>query len=83
MSKRLELKPEGFPLKLSECPPGFFLKDNSVGFKATYLHSNESDERISEAYCESGCYFWGGDEGNKLGVDNVIVQPLISEWVEE
>lgn len=82
MSKRLELKPDGFPLKLLECPPGFFLKDDDVCFKSKYAHGNETDERRSEAFCETGCYFWGGKEGDELGVDNVIVQPLIVEWVD-
>lgn len=78
--KRLELKPEGFPCKLRECPPGFFLKDDEVCFKSEY--SKDQDKNRVEAYCESGEFFWGGDEG-KENVDEVMVQPLISEWIEE
>ena len=80
--KRLELKPEGFPCKLKECPPGFFLKDDEVGFKSEYAGDSLDNKNRTEAFCESGCYFWGGEEG-KDNVDNVIVQPLVSEWIEE
>lgn len=76
--KRLELKPNGFPCKLSECAPGFFLSGDTVGFKSEY----GTDKGNSEAFCEGGCYFWG--DQNKGGkADDTLVQPLVSEWVEE
>lgn len=74
--KRLELIPTGFPCTLAECPAGFFLKDNEVCFKSEYFTNDRPD-----AYCEGGCYFWGGDEGKK-DINAVIVQPLISAWFE-
>lgn len=72
--KRLELKPDGFPCKLIECPPGLFLCGNDVGLKTKY--------KSDEAFCESGESFWGdANKGGKAG--DTIVQPLISEWIEK
>ena len=76
--KRLELKPDGFPCKLSECPPGLFLCGENVGLKTEYL----SEKGDPEAYCDSGECFWG--DANKGGsAKDTIVQPLIAEWVED
>lgn len=73
--KRLELKPDGFPCTLAECPPGFFLKDESVGFKSEYKSDNRPD-----CYCDSGEYFWGGAKTDEE-LNKIIVQPLIYEWI--
>ena len=76
--KKLELKPDGFPCPLRECPPGLFLCGEDVGLKSEYR--NERGE--TEAYCESGEFFWG--DANKGGTaEETIVQPLIAEWTEE
>lgn len=76
--KRLELKPDGFPCKLSECPPGLFLCGETVGLKPEYA----TKEGKSEAYCESGEYFWG-DANNGGTANGTMVQPLSSYWIEE
>jgi hypothetical protein len=71
--KTLELRPDGFPCTLAECPPGLFLHGENVGLKTEY--------GATEAFCDSGERFWGGVSR----VDNlakVIVQPLIYEWNE-
>jgi hypothetical protein len=73
--KRLELKPDGFPCKLAECSPGFFLFGEMVGLKSEY----RSDKGNCEAYCDSGEFFCGGI-GNKA--DDTIVQPLKTEWID-
>lgn len=71
--KRLELKPDGFPCKLQECPPGLFLCGENVCLKSEYGNN--------EAYCDSGEYFHG--DANKGGTaQDTIVQPLVAEWVE-
>lgn len=66
---RLELKPNGFPCTLEECPPGPFLHGKDVCFKSEY-HSNTG--RI-EAYCSSGEAYHGTG----------LIQPLESVWIEE
>jgi hypothetical protein len=72
--KRLELKPDGFPCKLKECPPGLFLCSNEVAMKTEY--------GIDEAYCDSGERFWG--EKNRGGkTEDTVVQPLIAQWIDD
>lgn len=68
--QRLEMKPDGFPLKLKECPPGFFLFNDSICFKSEYG---------DDAFCDSGEYFWGGTS-DKKDRGELIVQPLVYEW---
>lgn len=76
--KTLELTPSGFPCRLAECPPGFFLCGEDLGFKSEYKTAKGN----SEAFCESGEAFWG--DANKGGkADDTIVQPLESRWVIE
>lgn len=73
----LQLKPEGFPCKLKECPPGLFLCGENVGLKSEY-NNLQGDP---EAYCDSGEYFWG--DANKGGTaKDTLVQPLVANWVE-
>lgn len=71
--KRLELKPEGFPCKLSECPPGFFLFNDGVCFKSQYGNDHDGQD----VFLEGGCSFWGGKDADR---PNLIVQPLVSNW---
>lgn len=71
--KRLELKPDGWPCKLSECPPGFFLFNDSVCYKSSY-----GDYYVGTG----GSVFWGGTTRSD-DRELLIVQPLIEEWVEE
>ena len=67
--QRLEMKPDGFPLTLAECPPGFFLKDDMIGFKSEY----------NDVFCDSGEAFWAGTSV-QVERDKIIVQPLVYEW---
>ncbi len=72
--KRLELNPHGWPCKLTECPPGLFLYNDSVCMKTEYGDI--------EAYCDTGeAFSGGGAEPEKRAA--LIVQPLVSNWVEE
>ncbi len=73
--KRFELKPDGWPCRLAECPPGPFLFKEALGFKSEYT----SDKGFPEAYNEAGEYFHGD---GKSDAKDQIVQPLIVEWVE-
>lgn len=76
--KRLELKPAGFKCKLRECPPGLFLCGDEVGLKSEY----RNEQGNSEAYCESGEFFWG-DANKGRNADDTLVIPLTVEWVDE
>lgn len=75
--KILVLKPEGWSCSLDECPSGLFLYNDNVCFKTEY-HTTDG---LVEAYCESGEVFVGGVSSKER--DNLIVQPLVSEWDEE
>ena len=46
--KRLIMKPCDFECPVRECPPGYFLYQDMVGFKSEYG---------SDAYCDTGEYF--------------------------
>lgn len=71
--RRPLFKPSDFSCKLNECPPGFFLFGEMIGFKNQYG---------DPACCDTGEYFWGGTETSKER-DNLIVTPLWYEWEEE
>jgi hypothetical protein len=48
---------QGDECTLWDCPPGFFLFENSIHFKSEY----STDKGEPEAYCgNSGEFFWGG-----------------------
>ena len=70
--KELVFKPAHFKLKLKECPPGFFLFENSVGFKSEYG---------DDVYCDSGERFWGGKTIREETLELVVI-PLEYQWVE-
>jgi hypothetical protein len=72
--RRLEVKPEGWPCKLSECPPGLFLFGDGLCFKTEYRTSG-----YSEVFCESGEMFWGGTD-DKEQREVLTVQPVIVVW---
>lgn len=72
--KTLTIKPDGWPCKLGECPPGHFVFEDSLCFKTEYGEL--------EVYNEAGEAFWGG-QSTKLAVSNLIVQPVVAEWVDE
>ena len=66
--KTLSIKPDGWPCTLLECPPGFFVYEDSLCFKTEY------DQDIVEAYCESGETF--------CKEKTTIVQPVEAVWIE-
>ena len=70
--KRLIIEPNGWPCFLEECPPGFFMFQDSLCFKSEY-----GDEQ----FCESGEMFWGGTK-TKEERAKLIVQPCINKWQE-
>lgn len=73
MARELIVKPDGWPCSLGECPPGFFVFNDSLCFKTGYGDL--------EVYCESGEAFWGGAK-TKEDIATLIVQPVTSEWIE-
>lgn len=76
MAKRLVLKPNGWPCSLEECPPGFFMLNESVHFKTEYR--TESGE--VEAYVGSSGEFFAGGVSSKQERADLEVQPVIYEW---
>jgi len=69
--KRFILKPEGWLCQLKECPPGFFIYNNSLCFKTEY--------KPEEVYCESGEIFWGGTTKDEMR-QILDVQPVVAHW---
>lgn len=76
--KRLEVKPNGWPVKFFECPPGLFTTDGEDLFlKTAYGGGNV------EAYnCAGGGYFTGGVETIEER-NNLVVTPLEAVWEED
>lgn len=70
--RRLIIKPEGWPCVLQECPPGFFMFEDSLCFKSEY-----GDDQFNEA----GEIFWGRKE-DKEERAKVVVQPCVYAWEE-
>mgnify|MGYP001590466193 CR=1 FL=1 len=57
---------------LSECPPGLFIFNGSIGFKSEY----STPEGSPDAYVvSSGEYFWGGTADRKAR-DALTVTPI-------
>lgn len=76
--KRLILEPQGWQCTLEECPAGFFVFENNVCFKTEY----RTEKMEIEAYNEAGEFFWGGTESYPIRA-NLMVQPVISNWVDD
>lgn len=66
--KTLRIIPVGWPCKLKEAPPGFFVYNEHLAFKSEYGWDN--------VYCSSGEYFRPTD------YLNVMVQPVEYEWID-
>lgn len=61
-----------FNCKLSECPPGLFIFNGSIGFKSEY----STAEGSPDAYVvSSGEYFWGG-KADRASRDALVVIPI-------
>jgi len=75
--KRMVVNPDGWPCTFNECPPGFFVFEDNLYLKSEYRSEDKSD-----AYCESGEYFWGGTGGDVKKRGALKVQPVIVEWEE-
>lgn len=59
--------PDGWPIRLRDCPPGLFEFNNGFHLKTEY--------GPTEAYvCDSGECFWGGTD-NAEDRDNLMVIP--------
>lgn len=67
--KKLTIEPQGWPCRLCECPPGYFVFDDDLCFKSEY----------GDSYCDSGESFWGGTT-SKTDRDRLIVQPAVAVW---
>ena len=71
--KQLIIVPDGWPCTLAECPPGFFVIEESLCLKSEYGDN--------EAYVDSGEYFARGTTSKEKRA-NVIVQPVKAVWQE-
>lgn len=72
--KTLTLVPDGWPCKLSECPPGLFVCGDDVAVKTDYGED--------EAYLDNGDRFHGAaNTGGTTG--DTLVQPVVVRWVED
>jgi len=84
--KRLVLIPNGWPCRLDECPPGLFVKGETVALKTEYGRIGEGAgplPRWTDAYVgASGEQFWGGAHTNE-DRECLMVQPVVAEWREE
>lgn len=71
--KRLVIVPDGWPCRFDACPPGLFVIDGRVCFKSEYGQ---------DAFNEAGEMFWGGTGAHQERAA-LIVQPCITEWVQD
>lgn len=75
--KQLIIVPDGRPCHLAECPPGYFMYEDTLCFKTKY----RTDENRIMAYDEEGEFFCHGDSDHDR--DYAIVQPVKAEWRED
>lgn len=78
--KRLEIRPDGWPVKLKDCPPGFFIYEGQLCFKSEYEES--------EVFNSAGEYFRppiGSDKtaGNEKSYLEAVVQPVEYVWTDD
>lgn len=71
--KRVTIQPDGWPVKIEECPPGHFMYEDQLCFKSEYMTS-ESDYKDIEVFNSGGEYFMPRE---------VLVQPVTYEITEE
>jgi hypothetical protein len=75
--KRLEIRPDGWPVKLRDSPPGFFIYEGRLCFKTEY--------GASEVFNSAGEYFRpsiliGGRSDDYLDAE---VQPAEYVWTDD
>lgn len=77
--KRLIIVPSGWPCKLAECSPGFFLWQdmNTELYHASLCFKSE----YGDVFNEAGECFWGGTTSKEARAD-IMVQPCDWEWEE-
>lgn len=71
--KRIEIKPDGWPIQIEECPPGFFMYEGQLCFKSEYK-TEASNYQDMEVFNSAGEYFMPR---------NVLVQPVEVVETEE
>lgn len=67
--KIITIEPFGWPCKIEECPPGFFLYEEQLCFKSEYSSDNDI-----EVFNSAGEYFMPRE---------VLVQPVTFEIKDE
>lgn len=90
--KRLVMEPVGWPCTLRECPPGFFLYEDTVCYKTEYERMepdgpvNIPGDKIrwkmgtgTDAYNSAGEHFCVGTPEER---EKIMVQPLEEQWEE-
>ena len=71
--KKMIVVPDGWPMALSKCLPGFFVHKHDLYLISEYRTNNESTEY--EAFCSSGEYCCLDSK--------TVVQPVRYEWEED
>jgi len=91
--KRLVIRPEGWPCKLGECPPGLFLHGDGLCFKTDYAPIKgkdvagkvtwEMDQFGIDTYVAGGDYFCPVlPVAVDITIKDLEVQPCVYEWEE-
>jgi len=68
--KQLILNPDGWPIPLGECPPGFFVYEGQLCFKSEYAAEMQIYNSAGENFCVKDR-------------DKLIVQPVFAEWIDD
>ena len=71
--KRMIIVPDGWPIPIKQCQPGFFVHKDNLYLISEYRTNNESTEY--EMFCSSGEYCCLNSK--------TIVQPVTYEWEED
>jgi hypothetical protein len=72
--KRLEIRPDGWPVKLKDCPAGFFTYEGQLCFKTEYGEK-------PEVYNSAGEYFHLPDV--TTSIDDAKVPPVEYVWTDD
>jgi hypothetical protein len=84
--KRLEIRPDGWPVKLKDCPAGFFIYWQNSYAEGQLCFKSEYEE--SEVFNSAGEYFRPPigsvkTAGNEKSYLEAVVQPVEYVWTDD
>jgi hypothetical protein len=81
--KRLEIRPDGWPVKLKDCPPGFFIWEKQLCFKSEYEDAAVYNSAGEYFRPPIGSHTTDTIAGSEKSYLEAVVQPVEYVWTDD